>query len=127
MIVLKADLQGGRRAQAGAGRRRRTHDTKASMVQQMYMLLVDGRIVISDAVVSVGRADFDARKPSIPITEQVQSLSDQLRRFKDHDDGTISGKNTASGDNDDLAMALMLTVFWSISVRMSDPSIQDHV
>ena len=75
----------------------------------------------------MGRADFDARKPAVPFTEQVQSLSDQLRRFKDHDDGTISGKNAASGDNDDLAMALMLTVFWSISVRMSDPSLADKM
>ena len=97
-----------------------TKDTKMSMVQLMYSHLLDGRLLLSADAVTVGRADFDSRLPAVPMGEIIQLLSDQLKRFRDQDDGTISGKNGASGDNDDCAMALMLVVFWSLTVRATE-------
>jgi hypothetical protein len=98
-----------------------THDNKQAMVQQMFSHLVDGRIVLAASVATVGRSDLDARLPIIPVTEQIQSLADQLKRFKDQADGSISGKNESSGDNDDVAMALLMAVYWSLAVRASEP------
>ena len=96
-----------------------THDNKQSMVQQVYSHLMDGRFVITADAVTCCRADLDSRLTAVPLSDTIQLLVDQLKRVKDLEDGTISGK-TLSGDNDDLAMALMLNVYWSLTVRATE-------
>ena len=97
-----------------------THDNKQAMVQQVYSHLMDGRFVISASAVTCCRSDLDSRLTAVPLSDNVQLLADQLKRVKDQEDGTISGK-TQAGDNDDLAMALMILVYWSLTVRATEP------
>lgn len=98
---------------------RTTQDNKMQMIQQMYVHLMDRRIVFSSHVVVAGKNDYDPRVQP-PDTETLLSeLCDQLVRIKDQQDGTISGK-TAAGDNDDLAMAAMMMVYWSVCVRAAE-------
>ena len=48
----------------------------------------------------------------------ITLLGEQLKRIRDHDDGTISGKT--ANDGDDLAMALLMLVYWSLTVRATE-------
>ena len=98
-----------------------SHDNKMGMVQELYQILLDGRMVISATCVTATRSDIDSRVQPVPIAETIDMLSEQLKRIRDHDDGTISGK-TLSGDCDDLAMALMMNVYWSLAVRSYEGS-----
>ncbi len=96
-----------------------THDNKQAMVQQVFSHLMDGRFVISSSAVTCCRADLDSRLSLVPVSDMIQLLADQLKRVKDQDNGEISGK-TQAGDQDDLAMALMLLVYWSLTVRATE-------
>lgn len=98
-----------------------THDNKQSMVTQVYQYMFEGRLILAHNPVTVCRSCIDGRARPIPVDETIEQLCEQLKRVRDHDDGTISGKS-ASGDNDDIAMAFMMLVYWSICVRATEPS-----
>ena len=95
------------------------HENKQSMVTNVYQQLFEGRIVIAATVVTVCRHDIDSRTQQVHVTDTVDALFEQLGRMRDQDDGQISGK-TEGGDNDDLAMAYMIAVYWSLSVRATE-------
>jgi hypothetical protein len=97
-----------------------THDNKQSMVTAVYQQIVEGRVVLSAHLCTACRHDIDGRVQPTLASDAVDDLLQQLGRVRDHPDGTISGK-TDAGDNDDLAMAFMMGVYWSLSVRASDP------
>lgn len=95
-----------------------THATKLAMVQQAYLAIVDGRIAISANVVTADRSAFEARAKQPTATELVEELGKQLKRFRDHEDGSTSGKGPG-GEQDDIAMALLMTVYWRVAVIAS--------
>ena len=66
-----------------------------------------------------GREAFDTRHKACNVGDPMDTLVDQLKRFRDHPDGTVSGKS-AGGEEDDLGMAVMLCMYWSLCVRASE-------
>lgn len=98
---------------------RTTQDNKMQMIQQMYVHLMDKRIAFAQSFTSAGKNDYDKRAKPPDNEHTINELCEQLTRFKDQQDGTISGK-TAAGDNDDLAMAAMMMVYWSVCVRAAE-------
>ena len=98
---------------------RTTQDNKMQMIQQMYVHLMDGRVAFAHDFITAGKIDYDPRAPPPDPETNIAELCEQLTRFKDQQDGTISGK-TAAGDNDDLAMATMMMVYWSVCVRAAE-------
>lgn len=94
-----------------------TEDNKLASVQEMQTLLLEGRITIATPITSVTRACVDAgASVSGPPINHLAILREQLLRIKDDTRGKISGK-TAHGDEDDLAIALLIGVYWSASLR----------
>ena len=72
------------------------------------------------------RESFDSRHKPSNIENPLDTLSSQLKRIKDHPDGTVSGKS-AGGEEDDLAMALLLCMYWSLCVRASESQAADRM
>jgi len=95
------------------------HENKQSMVTNVYQQLFEARIVIAATIATVCRHDIDCRAQAVPASDTIDALFEQLGRVRDHDDGQISGK-TDAGDHDDLAMAYMMAVYWSMSVRATE-------
>jgi hypothetical protein len=95
-----------------------TYATKLAMVQQTYLAIVDGRIAVASNAIVANRSAFEARAKQPPAAELVQELGKQLKRFRDHDDGSTSGKGPG-GEQDDIAMALMMTIYWRVAVIAS--------
>lgn len=93
-----------------------TQSIKMAMIQTTYQALLDNTIRFCGEFVTVGRSAFDNRAPLVNYNEQIQMLLTQLGQFKDQPDGKISGK-TAAGDNDDLGIAAMMSVYWSFLIR----------
>lgn len=94
---------------------RTTKDTKAMMVQHMYACLCEGRLVFASSIAHVSHADLSASASGMTGDGHIDELAQQLKRMRDTDKGDISGK-TQGGDNDDLAIALMLALYWSTCV-----------
>lgn len=91
------------------------------MVQQTYLAFINGAIAVNTRVIVADRTSFETHATATPFRELVTELGAQLIRFADRPDGTISGK-TFDGDNDDLAMAFMLAVYWRVCVLSSNVS-----
>ena len=60
-----------------------------------------------------------------PVTpeEAFETLCEQLAAFRDHPDGTISGKEGGAAE-DDQAMALLMCIYWADVVRTANPQMQ---
>jgi hypothetical protein len=93
-----------------------THTIKMAMIQQTYQVLLDNRLAISGNMALTGRGSFDPRSKQPNADTTINTLFKQLGAFKDQPDGKVSGC-TAAGDKDDLGIAFMMTIFWSVSVR----------
>lgn len=94
-----------------------TEGNKLASVQEMQTLLLEGRIAVATPITTVTRACVDAgASVSGPSVNHLSILRDQLTRIKDDPRGKISGK-TAHGDEDDLAIALLIGVYWSAALR----------
>lgn len=99
---------------------RTTKDTKMMMAQHMYACLCEGRLVFAAAIAHVAAIDLAGNGMGMTADGHVDELAEQLKRMRDTDKGDISGKNQG-GDNDDLAIALMLANYWSTCVRAAHP------
>lgn len=101
-----------------------TQNIKLAMIQQTYLALIDGRIAFSKDMCTADRSAFEGRvKPKDP-NDVVDELGAQLKRFRDHPDGTVSGKG-AAGENDDIAMALMMGIYWRVAVKASGSPLEE--
>ncbi len=96
---------------------------KMAAIQQTYLLIINGGLAVSSKVITADRSAFEARGTVFSSAELIEELGSQLIRFQDHPDGkTVSGK-TNSGDNDDMAIALLLAVYWRLCVVSSESSL----
>ena len=93
-----------------------TQTVKMAMIQTTYQALLDNTVRFSGQFVTSGRAAFDPRAPLLNYNDQIELLLTQMGQFKDQPDGKISGK-TPAGDNDDLAIAAMMCIYWSFLIR----------
>jgi len=93
-----------------------THENKMAGIQSVYQALLDGRVTFAGPMVTVGARAYRARARAVEPETAVELLAEQLYAIQDQPDGTVSGK-TMSGGKDDLAMAFIMAVFWSLSVR----------
>jgi hypothetical protein len=98
-----------------------TRDTnKLAGVQEVQTLLLEGRLVLSQNMVTVTRDCVGNRTGGMLNPRvAVRTLVEQLGRVKDDEKGRISGK-TSHGDEDDMAIALIFGVYWSTAVRLSN-------
>ena len=94
------------------------HVVKLAAVQQTYLLILNGGIAVSEQMIVADRTAFESRAPTFTPDELLTELGAQLIRFQDQPNGTVSGKTT-HGDNDDMAMCLLLGVYWRICVVSS--------
>jgi hypothetical protein len=62
------------------------------------------------------------RAPVSP-EEAFETLCEQLAAFRDHPDGSVSGKEGGSAE-DDQAMAFLMAVYWADVVRTANPQMQ---
>ena len=95
-----------------------TNVVKLAAVQQTYLLILNGGIAVSEQMIVADRTAFESRAPTFTPDELLTELGAQLIRFQDQPNGTVSGKTT-HGDNDDMAMCLLLGVYWRICVVSS--------
>ncbi|MEK9529675.1 MAG: hypothetical protein VW491_12210 [Gammaproteobacteria bacterium] len=101
---------------------RTTRDTKAMMVHRTYAALTEGRVVFSKAIAHVCKADTTPKSVGVPEQDHITELGAQLKRMRDTDKNEISGKTTG-GENDDIAIAFMQTVYWSACVMAALPEV----
>ena len=95
-----------------------TQSTKLAMIQQGYLAIVDGRVAVANNAIVADRTAFESRGKKNDCDELVTELGNQLKRFRDHDDGTTSGKGPG-GEQDDIAMAFLMAVYWRVAVLAS--------
>ena len=86
-----------------------THTNKYAMVEETLMAMIDRRITIHPRCVTVGHDVIDKRIKPTRVVDSLTVLGRELKRIVDVDN-KISGK--AGGLDDDLAMALFLSVYW---------------
>jgi hypothetical protein len=92
-----------------------TKATKMSMVQQTYLALINGQIAVATQGIVADRSAFEERGKPANFCDLIDELGAQLKRFADQPDGTVSGK-TISGENDDMAIAFMMCIYWRVCV-----------
>lgn len=103
---------------------RTTHEIKMQMTQITYQHLLEGRLTVAEHIAHCNRADINTKSLPVLPSFHLEDLSAQLKRMADDEKtGEITGKNDA-GDNDDLCIALMLALYWSLAVKAVDPSCQ---
>ena len=93
-----------------------THTIKMAMIQTTYQALLDNALRFSGNFVTTSRAAFNPKSKPANYNEQIETMLEQLGRFRDQPDGQISGKSPA-GDNDDLGVAAMMCIYWSFILR----------
>ena len=81
------------------------------MVEEVLIGLLDRRLTINPACVTVGHEVINSKIKPTPVDDALVVLSRELKRVSD-DGKTISGK--AGGLDDDAAMALFLGVYWYV-------------
>ena len=91
-----------------------TEDNKMAAIANLYTYMFEGRIKIPPRCCTVGPVrSKDYKFPK--LQETVDLLKVSLKSFKRDARGKISGKTANS--NDDLAMALAITLYWSFIIR----------
>jgi hypothetical protein len=100
-----------------------TEDTKMASIQCAYQALLDNQLAASEPFVTVGRDAFDFRAKATEPMAALLLLRTQLGQFAYDDKGKISGK-TSEGNNDDLAMAFLLAIYWRLCVMSHDNEVR---
>lgn len=93
-----------------------TETNKAAMCQMTFGVLLDGRLFSAPRAITVGRDAYDPKQGTPEYGEISKLLSLELKSMRDSPDGKISGK-VDSSQGDDLAMAFMMSIYWSLSCR----------
>ena len=82
--------------------------------KQKEPVLLKGAVRVSPALFTVCEGIYNPRTVPVTPDEALEICFRQVSRFRDHDDGSVSGKG--SGEEDDAGMALLLATQWSMSV-----------
>lgn len=91
-----------------------TEDNKMAAIANLYTYMFEGRIKIPPRCTTVG--PVRTKNYTFPkLQETVDLLKASLKSFKRDAKGKVSGKT--ANTNDDLAMALMITLYWSFMIR----------
>jgi hypothetical protein len=93
-----------------------THENKMAGIQSTYQALIDGRLAYAADLVTTDAREFRPRARMVEGTELIELLSAQLIAVQDQPNGDVSGK-TLAGGKDDMAMSLIMGIFWALSVR----------
>lgn len=101
---------------------RKTHENTLAMIQHTYQTLVEGRLVKCERMAHCCKADTTPKTLPVPAIEHIEEMAAQLKRMQDDEKGDITGK-TAGGENDDMAIALMMTLYWSLCAKAVDPEL----
>lgn len=91
-------------------------ENKMAGIQATYQAFLDGRVCFAESMAVADMTAYKSRARPTTRDLMIDLLCLQLSNIQDQPNGTVSGK-TQSGDNDDLAMAFMMGVFWALSVR----------
>ena len=92
-----------------------TERTKAASLQILYQAFLDGAVAVSPVVAAADGTAFSADAPPAVADNVVRELAEQVGRFSDDPaTGKITGK--IDGENDDIGMALLLSVYWRLCV-----------
>jgi len=96
-------------------------ENKMAAIQATLQMLFDGRLAFAEHVAVADKTAFIKSGRSRPTDPEtiIRLAADQLAALQDQDDGSVSGK-TLAGDNDDLAIALIMGVFWRMSCEASE-------
>ena len=91
-----------------------THSSKHASVQALYGLMLDNRIVLADRFVVVGAVHL--RQFTTPSREATaEMLRSSLTAFHTDEKGYLTGKT--ANNNDDMALAILLGVYWSHTLK----------
>ena len=80
----------------------------------MYQAYLDGRVCFSAAVHVADATAINKRARVSTQDELIYKLGAQLKALKDQPDGTVSGKHLGP---DDLAISMLIGVYWSMCCR----------
>jgi len=92
-----------------------TDSTKGASLQVMYQMLLEARIAVGKVVVTADATAYKTTASPATANLAIHMLATQLGQF--HDDpitGKINGK--LDGANDDIAMSLLMGIYWRICV-----------
>ena len=93
-----------------------TQENKMAALQCTYQAFLDGRVSFAEPLYVADRTAFAPRSEQTDPATLINKLVRQLSVFQDQADGTVSGKHVG---NDDLACAMLLGIYWSLSARAS--------
>jgi len=91
-----------------------TQEVKLSALTTTQTILSENAIRIASNCVNTDGTCFRPNALSESIGETLETLQEQLVRFKDNEDGTVSGKG--GGQQDDCGMSCLLAIYWRRSV-----------
>ena len=91
-----------------------TRENKQAAIQCVYQAYLDGRVCFSAAVHVADATAINKRARVSTQDELIYKLGAQLKALKDQPDGTVSGKHLGP---DDLAISMLIGVYWSMCCR----------
>ena len=101
-----------------------TESSKLGSLHVAYQAFMEGRVAVASNVISTNRESID-RKSKPPVEgEMITLLFEQLGRFGYDKRGKVTGKLTED-DQDDIAMAFLICIYFRLSVLAADSSASD--
>jgi hypothetical protein len=91
-----------------------THGTKIWSLTNLCASLLKGAVRVSPSLFTVCESIYNPRTLPVTPDEALEICFRQISRFRDHDDGSVSGKG--SGEEDDAGMAFLLATQWAMCV-----------
>ena len=101
-----------------------TESSKLASLHVAYQAFMEGRVSVAYTVVSTNRESIDRKSKAPEEADLIVALFDQLGRFGYDKHGKVTGKLT-DDDQDDVAMAFLMCVYFRLSVLAADPSATD--
>ena len=101
-----------------------TESSKLASLHVAYQAFMEGRITIAANIVTTNRESIDRKSKPPPEGQPVNQLFEQLGRFGYDKRGKVTGKLTED-DQDDVAMAFLMCIYFRLSVLAADPSATD--
>lgn len=97
-----------------------THGTKIWSLTHLTASLLKNAVRISEDLFTVCESVYNERTVAVSPEEAITLAFRQLARFRDHDDGSVSGKSGGT-EEDDAGMAILLAVRLPIHPKSSHP------
>ena len=101
-----------------------TESSKLASLQVAYQAFMEGRISVAAKVIVTNRESIDRKQKAPREEEVIPMLWEQLGRFGYDKRGKVTGKLTED-DQDDIAMAFLMCMYFRLSVLAADPTASD--